>query len=146
MLFHVSLKICLSGKLFGIQEHEGIMTDGLLTFVKIGFSVSQYTFSLLIFGVSVVCCFAIGTLIAKRFETRSRFNDEYASQQLSMSLFSQLDLSSFSCSDVPADVLREAEVFMLYGKRQQASEMLESSMAKQLLTREQVVAFWNKYD
>lgn len=122
------------------------MTDGLLTFVKIGFSVSQYTFSLLIFGVSVVCCFAIGTLIAKKLETRSRWSDECANQQISMSLFSQLDLTSFTCSDVPADVLREAEVYMLYGKRQQASEILQSSLSKQLLTREQVEAFWNKYE
>ena len=87
-------------------------------------------------------CFGIGiylaNLIAKRKKKARRSNLQ--SNSLPISAFSTLDhpAAQQSSDTTPLD---EAEVFMIYGKKAKAIEMLREALANKRITREEYDAF-----
>ncbi|AXS79980.1 hypothetical protein [Dechloromonas sp. HYN0024] len=86
-------------------------------------------------------CFSIGMYLATRFEQKKKTRRRNLNPH-------SLPMSAFSVFDHPAarktandDPLEEAELFMIYGKKVKALEVLRDAMLKKRVTRAQYEAF-----
>jgi hypothetical protein len=88
-------------------------------------------------------CFGIGIFLANWMENRKRARRKLRpdSHSLPMSAFSTLDHPAVQPSPNDMTPLEEAEVFMIYGKKAKALEVLRAALAKKRITREEYDAF-----
>jgi hypothetical protein len=84
--------------------------------------------------------FAIGVYLAKRMEKKKRATRKLHAHSLPMSAFSTFDHPAAQGSDDTSPV-DEAEVFMIYGKKAKAIEVLREALAQKRISREAYDAF-----
>jgi hypothetical protein len=93
---------------------------------------------LLVTGV----CFSIGIYLANRIDQKKRARrSNLQPHSLPMSAFSVLDHPAAKRSHGDSSPLEEAEVFVIYGKKAKALEVLRAALAKKRITREEYDAF-----
>jgi len=85
--------------------------------------------------------FAIGAYLAKRLDKKKKARRKLQDHSLPMSAFSTLDHPAAHQSPNDVTPLDEAEVFMIYGKKAKAVELLREALAKKQITREAYDAF-----
>jgi hypothetical protein len=95
--------------------------------------------------LTIVLCFLIGVWIAQRLEKKKQ-PSKISDTHLSLSAFSVFDPKVLRKSGKRIDPLREAEVYMTYGKRAEAKSMLDLACGRGEITSLQVASFWEKYD
>lgn len=62
-------------------------------------------------------------------------------QELTMSAYSELEISSSPQEDV--DPLTEAEIYLIYGRKKDAQQVLDLAMREGRITPADVVRFWS---
>lgn len=90
--------------------------------------------------------FGIGMLLANLIDKRKKARRKLDPHSLPMSAFSTLDHPAIEQSANDMTPLDEAEVFMIYGKKAKAVEILRAALAKKSITREEYDAFKAKHD
>jgi hypothetical protein len=90
--------------------------------------------------------FGIGIYLAKRMEKKKRARRKLHAHSLPMSAFSTLDHPAMQQGHDDISPLDEAEVFMIYGKKAKAVEVLSEALAKKRITREAYDAFTAKHN
>ena len=90
--------------------------------------------------------FGIGIYLAKRMNKKKRGRRKLQSHSLPMSAFSTLDHPAAEPTANDMTPLEEAEVFMIYGKKAKAVEVLRDALAKKRITREAYDAFKAKHN
>jgi hypothetical protein len=92
-------------------------------------------------------CFGVGMYLANWLEKKKRARRKLKpdSHSIPMSAFSTLDhpLAQESANDMTP--LEEAEVFMIYGKKTKAREVLRAALTKKRISREEYDAFKAKH-
>lgn len=103
----------------------------------------MYRILILVAEILIVAalCFAIGSYLANKMANKKRARRKLNEHSLPLSAFSSFD---HPAANNPADAmppLEEAEVFMIYGKKAKAIELLRKAMAEKRVTREEYDAF-----
>lgn len=91
-------------------------------------------------------CFGVGIYLAKRMNQKKKARRKLQDHSLPLSAFSTLDHPAAQQSSDDMAPLNEAEVFMIYGKKAKAIELLRAALAKKSITREQYDAFKAKHE
>jgi hypothetical protein len=94
--------------------------------------------------LTIVLCFLIGMWIAQKLEKKKKPR-EVSDSQLRLSAFSAFDPMVFGKNSKKIDPLREAEVYMTYGKKAEANNLLESAYRRGEISSAEMAAFWEKY-
>ncbi|MBS1144983.1 MAG: hypothetical protein H6R14_2389 [Proteobacteria bacterium] len=86
-------------------------------------------------------CFGIGTYLANKMANKKRARRRLNEHSLPLSAFSTFDhpAANNPADDMPP--LEEAEVFMIYGKKAKAIELLRKAMADKRVSRDEYDAF-----
>lgn len=103
----------------------------------------KYSELALIF-LTIVLCFLIGMWIAQKLEKKKQPR-ELSDSQLRLSAFSVFDPMVFGKNSKKIDALREAEVYMTYGKRAEAKDLLETAYRRGEISSAEMAVFWGKY-
>lgn len=90
--------------------------------------------------------FGIGVYLAKRMEKKKRARRKLEAHSLPMSAFSMLDHPAMHQANDDMSAIDEAEVFMIYGKKAKALEVLSEALAKNRITRDAYDAFKAKHN
>jgi hypothetical protein len=92
-------------------------------------------------------CFAVGAFLAQRGQKKrkARRRASRSSDTLPLSAFSTFDHPAGQEDKNQANPLSEAQVFMIYGKKEKAREVLNTALAKRRITQADVDAFWSQY-
>lgn len=98
--------------------------------------------TLLVAGI----CFAIGIYLAKYLDRKKRARRKLRAHTLPMSAFSTLDHPAAQQSSDDTSPLDEAEVFMTYGKKAKAVEMLREALTQKRISREEYDAFKARHE
>ncbi|MBU1363312.1 MAG: hypothetical protein KKE51_05750 [Gammaproteobacteria bacterium] len=96
--------------------------------------------TLLVAGI----CFGIGIYLAKLMARKKRARRKLPAHSLPMSAFSTLDHpAAQQSSDASDDTspLDEAEIFMTYGKKAKAIEILREALGQKRISQEEYDAF-----
>jgi hypothetical protein len=87
-------------------------------------------------------CFSIGIYLANRMDQKKKARrNNLQPHSLPMSAFSVLDHPAARKSPGDSSPLEEAEVFLIYGKKAKALEVLNAALGKKRITREEYDAF-----
>ncbi|PKO37121.1 MAG: hypothetical protein CVU33_14800 [Betaproteobacteria bacterium HGW-Betaproteobacteria-6] len=98
--------------------------------------------TLLVAGI----CFGIGIYLAKHQARKKRARRKLQAHSLPMSAFSTLDHPAAQQSSDDTSPLDEAEVFMAYGKKTKAIEILREALAQKRISREAYDAFKTRHE
>lgn len=94
--------------------------------------------------VVIGLCFGIGIFLANQIDKRKRARRTLQPHSLPMSAFSVLDHPAAQSGD--ASPIDEAEVFMIYGQKKKALELLIAALTQKQITREEYDAFKARHD
>jgi len=86
-------------------------------------------------------CFAAGIYLAKRMDRKKRARRKRHAHTLPLSAFSTLDHPVHRNAANDLTPINEARIFLTYGKKAQALEVLNMALAKNRITREEFDAF-----
>lgn len=98
--------------------------------------------TLLVAGI----CFGIGIYLARHLARKKRARRKLQAHSLPMSAFSTLDHPAAEQSADDTSPLDEAEVFMAYGKKAKAMEILREALARKRISREEYDAFKARHE
>lgn len=90
-------------------------------------------------------CFAVGASLGNRKIQKQKTKKARRADTLPLSAFSTLDHPAGKQDPHEINLVAEAEVFMIYGKRSKAQEILSAGISQGLLSKEDVDAFWAKH-
>lgn len=112
-----------------------------MTFSKVA------TLTLGILGVCAVyfAMWKAGGLLAGLMARKKRARVKLRDSEFPMSAFSMADHPAAISRGKAYDPLAEAEIYVIYGKANEAKVILEQAKAKQLVTQEAIDAFWARY-
>ena len=86
-------------------------------------------------------CFGIGIYLARRKEKKKKARRKLQPNSLPRSAFSTLDHPAAQQSSDDMAPIDEAEVFMIYGKKAKAIEILRAALAQKRISRDEYDAF-----
>lgn len=108
--------------------------------------MSNDTMQILLAGLFIVLCFAIGAFLTTLTRKPKRRRPASGNpESLPLSAFSTLNHPALENEAGGRKPLAEAEVFMIYGQRAKAQAVLKKALAKRQVGRAEVDAFWSRY-
>lgn len=107
--------------------------------------MSKYLAQILLIVIFTGLCFVVGAFLAQRGRKKRKTRKARPSDTLPLSAFSTFDHPAGQEDQNQANPLSEAQVFMIYGKKEKAREVLNTALAKGRITQADVDTFWSKY-
>ncbi|MGE5472384.1 MAG: hypothetical protein ACM3X0_16435 [Bacteroidota bacterium] len=96
------------------------------------------------FGVLLGIALVAGLLLFRqRTATRLQMAEDSAGN-LTMSAFSRLPPATAQFSGEDVDLLTEAEIYVLYGRKNEAQKVLDVGLRQGRISTEQVIGFWSR--
>lgn len=105
----------------------------------------KYLVTAVLFILTVGACFLLGEYLSRKRHKKTRSKKATASQ-FPLSAFSVLDHPAATFGQEQFSPQREAAVYMTYGKRREAEQVLNMAQRSGKVTAEDVAAFWAQYD
>jgi hypothetical protein len=90
-------------------------------------------------------CFAVGALLGNRKAPKRKTTKARRADTLPLSAFSTFDHPAGKQAPHEINLVAEAEVFMIYGKRATAQEILNKGVSQGQVSPEEVEAFWARH-
>lgn len=108
----------------------------------------KYVTLLILLLIAAGLCYLLGSYISKKLAVKQykRRKKERSQSKFPLSAFSVLNHPAASVDKEKFTPVREAEVYLAYGKKQEAKLVLEQAVQKGQMTAEEVATFWAERD
>ena len=106
----------------------------------------KYAVTAALFFITFGACFLLGMYFSGRKRPKKARKKITRPSEFPLSAFSVLDHPAAMVGQEQFSPQREAEVYMTYGKRREAEQVLNTALRNKKVSAEEVTAFWKRYD